>query len=220
MMRVIDPGLLLTLVASLTISTSVSATEDQAAALASSGSLQPAGFQLNDRPTSLTAQSFQPVHQPASHKSELLDHYGLVKSIQPEKVSVRMLNGEIRTYLLASNNVGTRLRRGRLVGFKTNVKGEITQLSPPQVRKIYSGTLIIVNGQKLGMVTPQGERFITTLSEEKIARMGLVPGQPIQITQYRGTWATKVCQPGALKDGFYPIIAEEGATSFDRPIAP
>lgn len=219
MMRVINPGVLLPLVVSLTISTSVSATEDQAAALASS-ELQ-AGVQLNDLPSKQTAPTVQPNHHRIFPQSEILDHYGLVKEIEKDKVSVRLLNGDIRTYIFASNNVDAGLSSGRLVGFKTNHQGEITKLSPPQVRKIYSGTLIIVEGQKLGMVTPQGERYITTLSEGKISRMGLAPGQPIKITQYQGTWATKVCQPEAIHDNeSYPIIAEQKPRSLDGPSAP
>ncbi|PZD72105.1 hypothetical protein C1752_04103 [Acaryochloris thomasi RCC1774] len=204
-MRIISPGLLLALASVLAVATSVSAEDNKAASLAPNGSIQPAGGQLGGAPLP------PPINHRAFQKPELLDNYGLIKGIQNDKVSVRLLNGDIKTYLLASNTVGAKLRRGGLVGFRTNIKGEITRLSPPQVRKVYTGTLIIVDGQKIGMVTPQGDRFITTLAKNKIARMGLAPGQPIKITQYRGTWATKVCQPGALNDDdSFPILAEQG----------
>ncbi|PZD72028.1 hypothetical protein C1752_04104 [Acaryochloris thomasi RCC1774] len=132
--------------------------------------------------------------------SEILDNYGLVNSIKGNKVSVRLLNGKNKTYLLASNSAGSQIRRGGLMGFNTDRRGRITRLAPPKIKKIYQGTLVIVEGTKIGMVTPEGERFITTLSKRKIAHMGLAPGQPIKITQYSGTWATKVCRPGVLSD--------------------
>ncbi len=142
---------------------------------------------------------------------EILNNYGLVQSVEGEQVSVRLLNGKTKTYQLASSG-NFNIRRGGLVGFDTNSTGKITRLAPPQVKKIYRGTLIIVEGTKVGMVTPKGERFITTLSKAKIARMGLAPGQPIKMTQYKGTWATKVCQPGASNDDdSQPIIADQGA---------
>jgi hypothetical protein len=132
--------------------------------------------------------------------SEILDNYGLVNSVKNNKISVRLLNGKNKTYAIASNAIDKNIRRGSLMGFNTDRQGRITRLSPPEVQKVYQGTLIIVEGTKIGMVTPEGERFITTLAKEKIARMGLAPGQPIKITQYRGTWATKVCRPGILSD--------------------
>jgi hypothetical protein len=132
--------------------------------------------------------------------SEILDNYGLVSSVKNNKISVRLLNGKNKTYVLASNAIGRNIKRGSLMGFNTDRQGRITRLSPPEVQKVYQGTLVIVEGTKIGMVTPQGERFITTLAKEKIVRMGLTPGQPIKITQYRGTWATKVCRPGVLSD--------------------
>lgn len=156
-----------------------------------------------------------------SEQSEILGNYGLIRSAQGNQVSVRLLTGETKTYLLASNAEGARLRQGSLVGFETNGKGDITRLSPPQVKRIYQGTLVVVEGQKIGMVTPDGDRFVTTLSREKIARMGLAPGQPIKITQYKGTWATKVCQPGARNDDdAQPIIADQGGVSIGGPIEP
>lgn len=220
MNRRISLGLLLALTGTLTVATSVSATEDKAASLTPNNAIRSLRSQLGT-PTSNPTLVPQPINNRAFQQQEILDNYGLVKGIQNDRVSVRLLNGDIRTYPLASSTVGAKLRHGGLVGFRTNQKGEITRLSPPQVRKIYRGTLIIVEGKKIGMVTPEGDRFITTLSKNKIARMGLAPGQPIKITQYQGTWATKVCQPGAVNDdGSYPVIADQRPTSLGGPVTP
>ena len=148
--------------------------------------------------------------------SEILDNYGLVRSIKGNKVSVRHLNGKQKTYSLASAAEARKIRRGGLMGFNTDRRGRITRLAPPEIQKVYQGTLIIVEGTKIGMVTPQGERFITTLSKGKIDRMGLAPGQPIQITQYRGTWATKVCRPGVLSNRQISPEAMQRQRSFLR----
>jgi hypothetical protein len=221
MIKIISPGLVLALMGVLAAATSVSAAEDRAAdLLVPSGSIRIPEVQLNDPPPRTPTPS-EPINNPVLQEPEVLDNYGLVKGIQHDKVSVRLLNGDTRTYLLASNTVGAKLTRGGLVGFKTNSQGEITRLSPPQVRKIYRGTLVIVDGQKIGMVTPQGDRFITTLSKDKIAQMGLAPGQFIKITQYRGTWATKICQSEALStDDSDPTVAEQEPHSIGAPITP
>ncbi|MGB7413950.1 MAG: hypothetical protein WA902_07055, partial [Thermosynechococcaceae cyanobacterium] len=173
------------------------------------------------------SQPAYPISQPAYveaaklNQSEILDNYGLIKATQGNQVSVRLLTGETKTYLLASNAEGARVQQGSLVGFETNSKGDITRLSPPQVQRIYRGTLVVVEDQKIAMVTSEGERFVTTLSKAKIARMGLAPGQPIKITQYKGTWATKVCQPGARNDDdAQPIIADQSGISLGGSIAP
>ncbi|MGF1602175.1 MAG: hypothetical protein ACFCU8_09165 [Thermosynechococcaceae cyanobacterium] len=184
---------------------------------------QSAGVEFVNPATPRSAPASQPAYVEASqpNQTEILDNYGLIKAAQGNQVSVRLLTGETKTYLLASNAEGASVRQGSLVGFETNSKGNITRLSPPQVQRIYRGTLIIVEDQKIGMVTPEGERFVTTLSKAKIARMGLAPGQPIKITQYKGTWATKVCQPGARNDDdAQPIIADQSGISLGGPIAP
>jgi hypothetical protein len=218
MIRIIGPGLVLALVG--TLAASASAAEDRAAdLLLPSGSVGTPEVQLSDPPPRIPAPS-QPINNSLFQEPEVLDNYGLVKGIQHDKVSVRLLNGDTRTYPLASNTVGAKLRRGRLVGFKTNSKGEITRLFPPPVHKIYRGTLVIVEGQKIGMVTSQGDRFITTLSKDKISRMGLAPGQSIEITQYKGTWATKICQPQALSDVSNPILSEQESHLTGAPITP
>lgn len=215
-------GLMFAIAGLLAIAPPVSAAEE-AASLAPVAPARATGLHLGSAPL---PQNPAPLPSPTAYRSnsppEILDNYGLIRSVQGGQVSVRLLNGETKSYLLASN-VPTypSLRRGGLVGFDTDKSGNITRLAPPQVRKVYRGTLVIVDGKKIGMVTPTGERFITTLSKQKIARMGLAPGQPIKITQYQGTWATKVCQPGALNDDdAQPVIAEQGPTSLGGPVTP
>lgn len=166
--------------------------------------------------TATTTQSNLDTTPITPRSPEILDNYGLVSSVKGNKVSVRLLSGKNKTYKLASSAVGKNLRRGRLMGFNTDRRGRIVRLAPPQIKKVYQGTLIIVEGTKIGMVTPEGERFITTLSKAKISRMGLAPGQPIKITQYRGTWATKVCRPGILSNRQISSDAMQQQRSFLR----
>ncbi|NJK41675.1 MAG: hypothetical protein HC934_10575 [Acaryochloridaceae cyanobacterium SU_2_1] len=132
---------------------------------------------------------------PAVEPHEIMAHYGLVQSLKGDQLSVRLLDGTARTYTVATTNHSMTFRRGSLIGFDTTGNNYITNIAPPRVRRIFEGTVIVVEEDKLGLVSATGEQLVTSLSPEKIAYMKLVPGSPLRVTQYENTWATKVCSP-------------------------
>lgn len=137
---------------------------------------------------------------PSVEPTEILSQYGLVRSLKGDQLSVRLMDGTARTYKVAANSATQTFRRGSLVGFDVNGNNQITKLAPPPVRRVFEGTVIVVEENKLGLVSPNGEQLVTTLSKDKIDRMKIAPGRTLRVTQYEGTWATKVCLPSEEDD--------------------
>ncbi len=137
---------------------------------------------------------------PSVEPTEILSQYGLVRSLKGDQLSVRLMDGTARTYKVAANSATQTFRRGSLVGFDVNGNDQITKLAPPRVRRVFEGTVIVVEENKLGLVSPTGERLVTSLSTDKITQMKLEPGRTLRVTQYEGTWATKVCLPAEDDD--------------------
>lgn len=142
--------------------------------------------------TALTTPSVRP--------TEILSQYGLVRSLKGDQLSVRLIDGTARTYKVAANNAAQTFRRGSLVGFDVNRNNQIVKLDSARVRRIFEGTVIVVEENKLGLVSPTGEQLVTSLSQDKIDRMKIEPGRTLRVTQYEGTWATKVCLPAEDDD--------------------
>ncbi|WP_299485441.1 hypothetical protein [Acaryochloris sp. IP29b_bin.137] len=137
---------------------------------------------------------------PAVEPAEILSQYGLVRSLKGDQLSVRLIDGTARTYKVAANSATQTFRRGSLVGFDVNGNDQIVRLAPPRVRRVFEGTVIVVEENKLGLVSPTGEQLVTSLSKDKINRMKIEPGRTLRVTQYEGTWATKVCLPAEGDD--------------------
>lgn len=150
----------------------------------------------SDKGTQTTALTTDPSVEP----EEILSQYGLVRSLKGDQLSVRLMDGTARTYQLATNDASPTFRRGSLVGFDVNGNDQITKLAPPHIRRVFEGTVIVIEENKLGLVSPTGEQLVTSLSKDKIARMKIEPGRTLRVTQYEGTWATKVCLPKAEDD--------------------
>lgn len=142
--------------------------------------------------TALTTPSVRP--------TEILSQYGLVRSLKGDQLSVRLIDGTARTYKVAANGATQTFRRGSLVGFDVNGNDQIVKLDSARVRRVFEGTVIVVEENKLGLVSPTGERLVTSLSKAKIDRMKIEPGRTLRVTQYVGTWATKVCLPAEEDD--------------------
>lgn len=137
---------------------------------------------------------------PSVEPAEILSQYGLVRSLKGDQLSVRLMDGTARTYKVAANSATQTFRRGSLVGFDVNGNDKIIRLAPPRVRRVFEGTVIVVEENKLGLVSPTGEQLVTSLSKDKIDRMNIEPGRTLRVTQYEGTWATKVCLPAEDDD--------------------
>lgn len=142
--------------------------------------------------TALTTPSVRP--------TEILSQYGLVRSLKGDQLSVRLIDGTARTYKVAANSATQTFRRGSLVGFDVNGNNQIVKLDSARVRRVFEGTVIVVEENKLGLVSPTGEQLVTSLSKDKIDRMKIEPGRTLRVTQYEGTWATKVCLPAEDDD--------------------
>lgn len=142
--------------------------------------------------TALTTPSVRP--------AEILSQYGLVRSLKGDQLSVRLIDGTARTYKVAANSATQTFRRGSLVGFDVNGNNQIVKLDSARVRRVFEGTVIVVEENKLGLVSPTGEQLVTSLSKDKINRMKIEPGRTLRVTQYEGTWATKVCLPAEDDD--------------------
>lgn len=177
----------------------------------------PAAPETDTQKTALTTN-------PSVNPQEILSQYGLVRSLKGDQLSVRLMDGTSRTYKVAANNAALTFRRGSLVGFDVNGNDQITKVAPPRVRRVFEGTVIVVEENKLGLVSPTGERLVTSLSPDRIARMNIEPGRTLRVTQYEGTWATKVCLPAdeetaALSQAFPEPTGSEpiGGANFIAP---
>lgn len=167
--------------------------------------------------TALTTPSVRP--------TEILSQYGLVRSLKGDQLSVRLIDGTARTYKVAATNAPQTFRRGSLVGFDVNGNNQIVKLDSARVRRVFEGTVIVVEDNKLGLVSPTGEQLVTSLSQDKIDRMKIEPGRTLRVTQYEGTWATKVCLPAeeddlaALSQALPadPLGQSNGRSEFNHP---
>ena len=129
---------------------------------------------------------------------------------------VRTMDGVAQTYSVSPEVARTlNLRRGELVGFDTDEAGMITSLRPPSVARQYQGTIqniaySDIDGADVGTITlalPDGSVETTQASAATIANSGLGQGDDLVVTEFQGTFATKLCRPLAAAPD--PIIEPE-----------
>ncbi len=131
----------------------------------------------------------------AALDSELPAQYGIVRSMSGNTVEVRTLDGTYKSYPLSSEALASTgsLQRGDLVGFDVDEAGTLTNIAPPEIDQNFEGTVSSIDGDQVTVLSSTGESLTTTVRPSTMARLGLQPGREVTVTQYRGTWATKIC---------------------------
>jgi hypothetical protein len=125
--------------------------------------------------------------------SNLPGEYGIVRNISGSTVEVRTLDGTSKTLTVAdAGSLGT-LKRGDIVGYDVDKSGNVTNLQPPEVERAFEGTVSAIDEDQVTVTSATGETLTTTIRPSTMARLGLTTGKQVTVTQYKGTWATKVC---------------------------
>ena len=165
------------------------------------------------------AQEITPDSTPGAIAPSLDDNlpknYGLVGSdfAGGTTLRVRNMDGTPQTYTVSPELASSlSLQRGELVGFDTDDQGMITRLRPPTVARQFQGTIQDIayeeiEGSTVGTITlalDDGTTATTRAMESTIANSGLVPGDELVVTEFQGTYATKLCRPVAAQP---PVIA-------------
>ncbi|NCJ07257.1 hypothetical protein GS597_12225 [Synechococcales cyanobacterium C] len=168
------------------------------------------------------AQEITPTTQPGN--GALPANYGLVRSISSNSIQVQLLDGTTSNYPLASTVdpsavMGT--ARGDLVGFDLDESGAVSRLEPPTVSQAFEGRVTSIEDDQVTLVSDSGEILTTTVMPSTIARKGIVPGKELIITEYQGTWATKICSPHTPPVVEIPVIppAPIGGPELPPPVS-
>ena len=128
----------------------------------------------------------------------LPSNYGLVRSINGSTLQVQLLDGTSASYPLAGTiepNSTLGIARGDLVGFDLDDSGTVTRVEPPTVSQAFEGRVTDIDGDQVTLTSDAGELLTTTIMPNTIARKGITPGKELIVTEYQGTWATKICSP-------------------------
>ena len=145
---------------------------------------------------------------PAELDDNLPQNYGLVGNdfIGGTTLQVRTMEGVPQTFSVSPEVASSlNLRRGELVGFDTDEQGMITSLRPPTIARQFQGTIRDIavediDGRRVGTITlalPDGTTTTTQAMESTILNSGLIRGDELVVTQFQGTYATKLCRPVA-----------------------
>lgn len=165
------------------------------------GTAQPSNaqeFQPNSSPlaprNSSTAQGGT-ITPAESEADKMPMYYGIVRSSSDSMLNIRTLEGESRQMTIPREitTSASGLRRGDLIGYSMDDAGNLVSIKPPEVEREFKGTVSDIQGDQVTLVSASGESMTTSLDTATIARMGLVPGKPLKVMSYVGTWATKVC---------------------------
>jgi hypothetical protein len=155
-------------------------------------------------------------------------NYGLVGSdfLGGTTLQVRTMDGATQSYKVSPEVASSlSLRRGELVGFDTDEQGMITSLRPPSVARQYQGTIqniaySEINGTNVGTITlelPDGSVETTQANATTITNSGLSQGDELVVTEFQGTYATKLCRPVAVAP---PPIAPPPPVELPPPPTP
>lgn len=121
-----------------------------------------------------------------AYQTEVLRKIGLVQKIMPGRLTIRSINGNEKTYNIASN-IGSipPISYGTLVSYKTD-NNKLTRIKLPVVKDVFEGALIILDKEQLGLISVAGEQRVTRLSKDKIASMNLSIGQTVRVIEFEG----------------------------------
>jgi hypothetical protein len=127
--------------------------------------------------------------------SNLPSQYGVVRNVSGNTVEVRTLDGTSQTLNAPDSMSGTvgSLKRGDIIGYDVDKAGAVSRLEPPEVERAFEGTVSAIDEDQVTVTSASGETMTTTIRPSTIGRLGLAPGKQVTVTQYKGTWATKVC---------------------------
>ncbi|HEY9826705.1 MAG TPA: hypothetical protein V6D19_14770 [Stenomitos sp.] len=182
-------------------------------------------------PTPPVVDSTESITPSQSQKTKLPSTYGVVQSVAGNTLVVRLLDGKTETYTLADPAIQSDgFKRGELVGFDPDAQKMVKNLQAPTVERKFEGTVSSINKKNQVTLTAQdGQTLTTYISPSTVARMGIVPGKEIMVTQYANTWATKVCNrevpapiPQAVEPTPMPVAPPmpTGAGDFPPPPMP
>jgi hypothetical protein len=122
---------------------------------------------------------------------------GIIKAIQSDSLDLKLKDGRSERYSMQLGTLPSALlKRGNLVEVRLQ-SGSIQALQTPAVEKVSTGKITMIADDQITLELPHRNTEIVTVSPFTIERMGLLPGDSLSVTHYRGTTLTKLC-PGRL----------------------
>jgi hypothetical protein len=154
--------------------------------------------------------------------SNLPSQYGVVRNVSGNTVEVRTLDGTSQTLNVPDSLAGTTgsLKRGDIIGYDVDKAGAVSRIEPPEVERAFEGTVSAIDEDQVTVTSATGETLTTTIRPSTIGRLGLTPGKQVTITQYKNTWATKVCcvEPPPAPLPVEPPVPQPPAGGVEQPV--
>jgi hypothetical protein len=122
---------------------------------------------------------------------------GIIKAIHGDSLDLKLKDGRSQRYSMQSGTLpSVLLKRGSFVEARLQ-SGSIQALQTPSIEKVSTGKILMLVDDQITLELPDGSSETVTASPFTIERMGLLPGDSLSVTHYRGITLTKLC-PGRL----------------------